>query len=198
MATPKRRGRRSVLDAEKRQTIAAMLSLGNSRRRAATAVGCAPSTITRTAAQDADFAARLVRAERAVEIEALLAIREAVKDPRHWRAAAWLLERKNPDDLVHHPPKTLTLAEVHQAMSALCDALARDLPEENYRRAKERSTDCCSIFAPKSAHEAGLTPLAVLPPQPPEPHDCEPSWEPRTTRMKAGGVKDEGGRRNGK
>jgi hypothetical protein len=89
-------GRPVVLDETKRRMIIALLMNGSSRRMAAGFVGCAPSTITRTAARDAEFAAQLARAEGNAETEALSLIRKAAHKERYWRAAAWLLERKNP------------------------------------------------------------------------------------------------------
>ncbi len=57
-------GRPPVLDETKRKTIIALLANGSSRRMAAGYVGCAPSTITRTAARDPEFAAQLARTSR--------------------------------------------------------------------------------------------------------------------------------------
>ncbi len=91
-------GRPPVLDEDKRRTVIAMVANGSSRRMAAAYIGCAPSTITRTAARDPEFAAQLGRAECNVETEALALIRKAARNECHWRAAAWILERKNPID----------------------------------------------------------------------------------------------------
>ena len=87
-------GRPAVLDETKRRMIIALLMNGSSRRMAAGFVGCAPSTITRTAARDPEFAAQLARAEGNAETEALSLIRKAAHKERYWQAAAWLLERR--------------------------------------------------------------------------------------------------------
>ncbi|NUQ63312.1 MAG: hypothetical protein HUU20_12605 [Pirellulales bacterium] len=94
--SPKPRADRVELDAAARRLVIALVTNGSSRRTAARYVGCAPSTITRAAQRDPEFAAELVRAETTVEIQSLQAIRNAAKSDRYWRAAAWLLERKNP------------------------------------------------------------------------------------------------------
>ena len=87
---------RTVLDEHKRWKIIALLANGSSRRMAARYVGCAASTITRTAARDPSFAEQVAQAEARTEMDALRAIRIAAQNKRHWRAAAWLLERRNP------------------------------------------------------------------------------------------------------
>ena len=57
-----------MLDDSKRQTILALLSNGSRRRIAARFVRCAPSTITRTADRDPEFAEQLARAEQNLEL----------------------------------------------------------------------------------------------------------------------------------
>ena len=54
---PNRGGRPPSLDEAKRRKIIALLANGSSRRVAARVVGCAHSTITRTAERDPEFAA---------------------------------------------------------------------------------------------------------------------------------------------
>ena len=99
--------------------ILALLRNGSSRQGAAMLVGCAPSTITRTAAQDPAFNAELLQAERTLEVETLRAIRTATKEVRYWRAAAWMLERKNPDEFARRRPKVYAQAELAQLLAQL-------------------------------------------------------------------------------
>ena len=79
---------RYVLDESKRHTIVALVTNGSSRRVAARYVGCAASTITRTAARDPEFAAQLARAEEIAEINLLRSIQAAAKKKRHWTTTA--------------------------------------------------------------------------------------------------------------
>jgi len=72
MSTP---GRPPALDPAKRQRVIALLTIGCSRPVAARHVGCAPSTITRTAARDPAFADQLAQAETNLEVELLDSIR---------------------------------------------------------------------------------------------------------------------------
>ena len=126
-----------ALDETKRLKIVALLRNGCSRRSTANYVGCAPSTITRTAARDRDFAAQITQAERGLEVESLRAIRSAAKKDRYWRAAAWVLERKNPDEFAARPPKLYTPAELAQVLSHLVFLLQGDQPEVNCQLAIE-------------------------------------------------------------
>jgi hypothetical protein len=130
--------RRDVLDEAKRTTILTLVANGSSRRIAARVVGCAPSTITRTAARDPEFAQRLARAEQNVEIEALRRLRNTARQDRYWRASAWLLERKNPDDFAARPPGTCSPEGVVRLLTELTIILAGSVPEENCRRAIDR------------------------------------------------------------
>jgi len=82
-----------VLDDTKKGEIAALLTAGMSMASAARYVGCDRKTIRRERAVDEAFDDRIRRARMASELKPLQAIREAAG--KHWRAAAWLLERQD-------------------------------------------------------------------------------------------------------
>jgi hypothetical protein len=81
---------RETLDAAKRRKIAALLSIGLSRRMAAEKAGCAHSTIARAADRDAAFAAELAEAEAESGRDPQLksAVREAFSRAKRPAAAA--------------------------------------------------------------------------------------------------------------
>ncbi len=124
-----------VLDQQKRDKIIALLSNGSSRRIAARYVGCAASTITRTAARDPAFAEQIAAAEQNAEVEALRYIRTAARKDRYWRAAAWLLERKNPDDFARRPANIITQDHLAQISTQIVGILYQELPEGDWDRA---------------------------------------------------------------
>jgi hypothetical protein len=126
---------RYVLDETKRGTVVALVANGSSRRVAARYVGCAPSTITRTAARDPQFGAELAHAEQMAEINLLRAIQAAGKKPKYWRAAAWLLERRNVNDFGRRSPNMLTDEQVAEMINQMVEVLHEDVSEENYARA---------------------------------------------------------------
>lgn len=129
---------RYILDESKRRQIIALIANGSSRRVAARYVGCAGTTITRTATRDPEFAAQLAHAEHIAEINLLRSIQKAGQIPKHWRAAAWLLERSNPEDFVLRQPDLVTEEQMATSLTQIAEALAEDLPEENYRRAMRK------------------------------------------------------------
>ncbi|MGA2064234.1 MAG: helix-turn-helix domain-containing protein [Thermoguttaceae bacterium] len=183
---PKRRGRPASLDEEKRAQIVALLANGSSRRVATTIVGCSPSTLTRTASRDPTFAEQLARAERNVEIEALRAIRHAAKLPCYWRAAAWMLERRNPDDFAHRPPKQFTRVEVLQIVSTVCEMLVGDVPEENCQRAQEYLERLMLDLRSELASAEGVTPAALAPPPAEDPAEQEKGDSPHLCEARSG------------
>jgi len=131
---------RVPFDADQRRRVLDMVSAGASRRRAAERVGCAPSTITRAAQRDPIFAEELFQAENALEFEAVQFIRHAAREPRYWRAAAWLLERKNPDAFAAHRPAPEPGLDPRTArlLSQALVAIVEELPPEGRDRALEK------------------------------------------------------------
>jgi len=108
--------------------------VGCSRRVAAAYVGCSPTTIRNTAQRDPEFAERLRQAEHQAEIGYLRTIQKAGKEPKYWRAAAWALERKNPDDYVVRPPDVLTPDQVGRLLAECTQILVDEVPVEKYRK----------------------------------------------------------------
>ena len=129
---------RYVLDETKRRTVVALVANGSSRQVAARYIGCAPNTIVRTAARIPEFARELAQAEQTAEITLLRSVQAAAKRPRHWRAAAWLLERRNPDDFAPRAPNVLTDQQVAQMINQMVEVLHEDVSEENYVRAMQK------------------------------------------------------------
>jgi hypothetical protein len=129
---------RYVLDETKRRTVVALVANGSSRRVAARYIGCATNTITRTASRVPEFAAQLARAEQLSELNLLRNIQAAAKRPRHWRAAAWLLERRNPDDFAPRSPNVLTDQQVAEMIAQMIEVLHQDASEETYARAMQK------------------------------------------------------------
>ena len=96
-----------MLTEAQRHELVALLAAGHSRRAAARLVGCARSTIYRVEARDPKFAERVARAEGPGESpqkkQDPRKIFPTLHQPANWRAAAWVLERLNPEDF--GPPR---------------------------------------------------------------------------------------------
>ena len=127
-------GRRPVLDQFKKREILAILSVGCSRRTAARYVGCATSTIQNTADRDPAFAEQLRHAECESEIGYLKNIRNAARKEQYWRAAAWALERRNPQDFAPRGPDVITVDQIKQIMAQFAAIIVEDVPVAKYRK----------------------------------------------------------------
>jgi hypothetical protein len=156
-------GRPPALDDEKRRQIIALLANGSSRRMAANYVGCAPNTIVRTMLRDPQFAAAVREAEQNTEIEALRRVRNAGRDHRYWRAAAWLLERRNPQDFAHRPPHAFTDQQIVNLFLTVASPFIAKMPDDDVADALDRLDEIVRLVRvrPKEADKP------YVPPQPP-------------------------------
>jgi len=155
-------GRKTILDIDKRREILAILAVGCSRRTAARYVNCAVSTIQNTADRDPDFAAAVARAEKQCEIMLLHRVQKAAKQDQYWRAAAWLLERMNPEDFAPRGPDTLTGAQIAQILARLGTILVENIPLPQIRKQLIRKVNGLAIS------------LALPSPDTDTDHDNEP------------------------
>lgn len=122
-------GRPYALDEIKRREICALVSAGCGIARAADYVGCNPSTIRREALRNADFHDRLRKAELSAELEPLHLLRK--KANTHWRAAAWLLERTNPQRFGKQDVQRLNQDQVAELLEQFVDMLVEEIPDED-------------------------------------------------------------------
>ena len=129
-----KRGRKPILDEYKRREILAILAVGCSRRTAARYVGCDHSTIRRTAERDEEFAKKLRHAEYQTEIAYLRNIQNAAKKEQYWRAAAWALERINPEQYARRSPDVITIEQISRLLSQFADIIVEEVPVAKYRK----------------------------------------------------------------
>ena len=105
-------GRPRALDDTKRREVCALISTGCGFDAAADYVGCNPVTIRREAMRNPDFFEDLRKAELAAQIVPLQAMRKAASS--NWRAAAWLLERTQPDAFGPRRPLHISVDELNE------------------------------------------------------------------------------------
>ena len=171
---------REVLDGIKRAKILALLAMGCSRRMAARQVGCAASTITRTAERDEEFHNQIADAEAQADVRALRLISRTAQQEKYWRVAAWLLERRNPEEYGRRAPHTFTGTQVTELLLRGLKEVVRSVAEENLADVLVRFHDLVSDVA----ESANLPPmdveelLALTLPSPAEEDADEPSPEP--------------------
>jgi hypothetical protein len=127
-------GRPPVLDEIKQREIVAIISMGCSRRTAARYVGCAPSTIQYTAERDEKFAEKLERAGSQAVVTHVKNINSAAKKAQYWRAAAWALERLNPEEYASPHPDVITVEQISSLMAYLSQIVVEEVPINAYRK----------------------------------------------------------------
>ena len=91
----------------KQREILALLSVGCSRRTAARYVNCTQKAIDELARTNPDFAEKLRKAEANLEIESIRNMFNAAKQEKNWRASAWVLERKSPQEFLKRKPNVI-------------------------------------------------------------------------------------------
>jgi hypothetical protein len=91
------------LTPEARETYVAAIGLGATHLAASAAAGVHPSTAERHRNANAAFAADIEKAKRGREVLWLKRIADA--SSKQWTAAAWLLERTNPDHYGRRAPE---------------------------------------------------------------------------------------------
>lgn len=128
-----RRGR-WVLDDAKMAQIVAILSVGCSQNMAAQYVGCASSTIQRTAERDPKFAKKLREARGNAELGLVKNIRSAAKKEQYWRAAAWALERGFPEKYARRGPDVITVEQIGLLLTKFSELVVAELPERDRSR----------------------------------------------------------------
>lgn len=129
---------RLALDKEKQGLIVAILSMGCSQSMAAKYVGCARSTIHRTAERDPKFAERLREARGNAELGLVKRIRKAAEKDQYWRAAAWALERCFPEQYARRGPDVITLDQIGLLFTRFSEIVAEELPEAQRKEVFKR------------------------------------------------------------
>lgn len=128
-----RAGRPRALDDVKRREIIALTTAGFSIERAARYVDCAASTIRRECRRNPNFDTELRRAGLTAELCPLQALREAAR--KYWRAAAWLLERLDPERFGKQNPRHIKPDQLEAFSSIIIEIVSREVadPQERQR-----------------------------------------------------------------
>ena len=160
---------REVIDSKMKTKICGLLALGYSQNMAAEHLGCDSGTITRTAKRDPKFHEQLVEARSDASIEALRLIRHTGSQERYWRAAAWMLERRHPDEYGRRAPNTFTGEQMMKVLDRVLEVFMPAVPPERVAEVmSEFEEEFCDV-----AEKARLP----LPEFEPEEEDGEESPE---------------------
>ena len=119
------RGRRRFFDDRRKGELRDLIERGASLEEAAEAMDVSLRTVQREMKLDDDFHHEVRLALRAApEPEKLLKGHART----HWRAAAWLLERTNPETYARRPVNTANPKQVDAALSFLLEAALQATP----------------------------------------------------------------------
>jgi len=143
-----------VLDAFKKQVIVRVITEGGTRRSASRIVGCAASTVTRTAHRDPQFGLDLVQAEEMFVLNALRTLNRVASQDKYWRAAAWIMERLDPR-FARRTENLITVDQVKELFYMMMKSLAPDLSLEQRRLA------CDKLNEQIRQRKEGSAPLSV-------------------------------------
>ena len=119
-----------VLDDFLKRLIIRGISRGYTRTKMAAMVGCAVSTIMRTAERDPQFFADLAQAEAAFLNGSIDTLYRSACQEKNWRAAAWVAERLDPDRFGRTPPRSRTIPQMLELIGKLLTRICDQLPSE--------------------------------------------------------------------
>jgi hypothetical protein len=133
-------------------------------------LGCSLRTLRRELLRDDDFRGQFENAERSTVFDPLDQLRRQAR--RHWRAAAWLLERSDPHQFAPRRAAAIRPAELEAANQRLIEAALEHTLDPHdrtrmYRRLRDVADQACHDLlagklarAARTAASAPATPLA--------------------------------------
>ncbi len=131
-----RRGRPRVIDDKVRGLLLGLVGMGCSRRQAARHVGVGRSTLCKVVQEDQEFADQLRKAEMQQDITPLRKIME--HSHTSWRAAAWILERQNPNRYARRPPLLVSKADCMAFLKSVIGSWTQSACQEDQQRIEEQ------------------------------------------------------------
>ena len=125
----------------KQREILALLSVGCSRRTAARYVNCTQKAIDELAQANPEFAEKLRKAEANMEIESIKNMFNAAKQEKNWRASAWLLERKSPEEFLKKKPDVIPAGLLDTLLNRIVTLLIEECPAAVQRKGLLKKLD---------------------------------------------------------
>ena len=148
-------GRPRVLDEGKRREVCALMAAGASRAQAAEYVGCSESTLKREAMRDREFGERMRRAKATASLTPLHAMRQAAQT--HWRAAAWMLERAEPEQFGRRHRRHLGAKELRALRRDLIDIFRDEIDHPVLRDRVAKRVKAAIDYAMRHAWDSRRT-----------------------------------------
>jgi hypothetical protein len=124
-------GRPRILDDVKRGQICALLSAGCGLNAAARYIGCSTVTIRREAIRNQAFRLELRESQVRAQLNPLRAMQNAAKT--HWRAAAWMLERIDPEQFDRRRNADCRPRQLHEIVEAIVQSAVDEIDDDKLR-----------------------------------------------------------------
>jgi hypothetical protein len=134
---PRIAGRRRLLDPEKKVELCEHVAKGASVEDAAETVCVSLRTVQRERRLDEDFDHELQLSLRQAP-DPLKMMQHAAR--AHWRAAAWLLERTDPEQYAKRPKSSISPAQFHAGLEFVMEAALAGIPPELHEQVYEYMT----------------------------------------------------------
>jgi hypothetical protein len=109
----------------KQYEVCALIHSGCTLAAAARYVGCSPLTIQREAHRNQEFHDKLRKAQLNTEITPVRTLRDAAVSD--WRAAAWILERTQPQQYAKRTAGSFSPQEVAELLDRVCDIVRQEV-----------------------------------------------------------------------
>jgi len=117
--------RRRKLCETKQRDLCALISVGCPLAMAARHVGCSIFTVRREARRDPSFQDRLRCSQLNTELSPVVTLRDAARN--NWRAAAWLLERTQPEEYARRAPTALGRHELSELVDRIGEVIRDEI-----------------------------------------------------------------------
>jgi hypothetical protein len=150
-----------ILDDHKKQQLTSLLMNGFTLAAAARVVGCSPLTIWREARRNPQFDETIRQAQFARDLNPVRTLQDAAAND--WRAAAWLLERTQPEHYARRAANSFSPQDVAALLDRVCEAIGEETQDEQISaRIKRRAL---AIANDKIVHQQQnpLRPLLTAP-----------------------------------
>lgn len=130
-------GRPRTLTDAKQHEVCALIAAGCTLAAAARFVGCSPLTIQREARRNSAFQEGIRASRITAELEPVTNVRHAAR--QNWRAAAWLLERTQPQQYGKRAANSFGRDDIALLLTEVCDVLRQEIDEaERFTRIRRR------------------------------------------------------------
>ena len=150
-------GRPRAFDETKQAELCALMSQGCNVERAAVYVGCSVSTIRRELRRNKEFNHRLATAIISAELDPLKALHRAAQ--KHWRAAAWLLERLNAQRFAKQRVNVLKPEHLKSFIDQLTAAIFEEAPDAAARARVQQKLEAFIVDINREIKAAELDPF---------------------------------------